>query len=163
MSDDGTAANFADMVNALPDGWARATGLRFVAATPDTVTAEVTIGPHHLQPYGIVHGGVYAGIVEALASIGAALNVMPQGKSAVGLDNHTCFVRACRAGTLHASAVPVTRGSRTHVWDVTIADDGGRLLATGRVRLLVLDATSEVAGGTLELLHGPATGPATAT
>ncbi len=151
MTDGVTPPNLAGMVNALPDGWARATGLRFVTATPDAVTAEVTIGPHHLQPYGIVHGGVYAGIVEALASIGAALNVMPHGKSAVGLDNHTCFVRACRAGTLHASAAPVTRGARTHVWDVTIADDAGRLLATGRVRLLVLDAASEVAGGTLEI------------
>ena len=146
--------DYAAMINDLPDGWARANGLRFLTATPDRLTAEMVVGPHHRQPYGLVHGGVYAGIVEALASIGAAINVMPHGKSAVGLDNHTCFVRACRGGTLHAAATPVTRGSRTHVWDVTIADDTGRLLATGRVRLLVLDAASEVAGGTLEVRPG---------
>jgi uncharacterized protein (TIGR00369 family) len=151
MTTDQASHDYADMVNALPDGWARATGLRFVTATLDALTAEVAIGPHHLQPYGLVHGGVYAGIVESLASVGAAINVMRDGKSAVGLDNHTCFVRACREGTLHATAVPVTRGSRSQVWDVTITDDRDRLLATGRVRLLVLDANSAVAGGTLAI------------
>lgn len=144
-------ADLTGMLNALPDGWARATGLRFTSATHDAVTAEVRIGPHHLQPYGIVHGGVYAGIVESLASVAAAVNVMPAGKSAVGLENHTCFVRACREGTLHAAATPVTRGSRTHVWDVTIHDDQQRLLATGRVRLMVLDSDSRVAGGSLAI------------
>lgn len=149
MSERGTNPNQADLINALPDGWARANGLRYLTASADVLTAELRIEPKHLQPYGLVHGGVYAGIVEALASLGAAINVMADGKSAVGLENHTCFVAACREGTLHARATPVTRGSRTHVWDVTIADDRARLLATGRVRLLVLEAASAVAGGSL--------------
>jgi hypothetical protein len=34
---------------------------------------------------------------------------------------------------------------------VTITDDLDRLLATGRVRLMVLDANSAVAGGTLAI------------
>lgn len=150
----GDDQDHAATINALPDGWARATGLRYTSATLDRLTAEVVIGPHLLQPYGIVHGGVYAGIVESLASVGAAINVMPQGKSAVGLENHTCFVAACREGTLHATATPVTRGARTHVWDVAIRDDRGKLLATGRVRLLVLDADSAVAGGSLQIRQG---------
>jgi uncharacterized protein (TIGR00369 family) len=146
--------DYAEFVNGLPDGWSKANGLRFLTARPDAVTAELTVGPQHLQPYGIVHGGVYAGIVETLASIGAAINVMPKGKSAVGLENHTCFVRACRAGTLHARGTPLVRGSRTQVWDVTITDDGDRVLATGRVRLMVLDSDSQVAGGTLGIRQG---------
>ncbi len=155
--DPDTQQDHTATLNGLPDGWARANGLRFVHATLDRIVAEVPIGPHHRQPYGIVHGGVYAGIVESLASVGAALNVAPRGMSAVGLENHTCFIRACRDGTLHATATPVTRGSRTHVWDVTIHDDGQRLLATGRVRLMVLDARSDVAGGSLEI-KAPRTG-----
>lgn len=151
MATPDSARGVIDTINALPDGWVRATGLRYVGATPDALTAELTIGPHHLQPYGIVHGGVYAGIVESMASVGAAIDVMPRGKSAVGLENHTTFVRACREGTLHARATPVTRGSRTQVWEVTITDDQGRLAATGRVRLMVLDATSAVSGGSLEI------------
>jgi uncharacterized protein (TIGR00369 family) len=139
------------VINAMPNGWGRAMGLRFVEAAPDTLTAEMAIGPQHRQPYGLVHGGVYAGIVEELASVAATLHVMPRGQRAVGLENHTCFVAACREGTLHARATPVTRGSRTHVWDVSITDGAGKLLATGRVRLLILDAQSTVAGGALAI------------
>jgi uncharacterized protein (TIGR00369 family) len=146
-----SSPDFLDVINRLPDGWVKANGLRFVGATPEAVTAEMVVGPQHLQPYGLVHGGVYAGIVESLASVGAAIDVMPHGRSAVGLENHTTFVRACREGTLHARATPVTRGLRTQVWEVTITDDAQRLIATGRVRLLVLDTDSAVAGGDLAI------------
>jgi uncharacterized protein (TIGR00369 family) len=151
MSNGEAGPNYVELINAQPDGWKRANGLRFLTASPDVLTAEMPIGPQHLQPYGIVHGGVYAGVVESLASIGAAIDVMPLGKSAVGLENHTSFIRACRGGTLHARATPIVKGARSQAWEVTIRDDEERVLAVGRVRLLVLDATSTVAGGTLEV------------
>jgi uncharacterized protein (TIGR00369 family) len=141
-------------VNDLPGGWERANGLRFLTASADGLTAELTVQSHHLQAYGLVHGGVYAGIVESLASFGATLSAMPQGKVAVGLENHTSFIRACREGTLHAEATPITRGSRTQVWEVVIRDDGQRVLATGRVRTLILDADSHLAGGDLSIKKG---------
>jgi uncharacterized protein (TIGR00369 family) len=143
--------DYGAMINGLPDGWVRANGLRFRTASAGGVTAELAIEAHHRQAYGLVHGGVYAGIIESLASVGAALSVLPDGKSAVGLENHTTFVRACRDGVLHAAATPLARGTRTQVWEVTIRDDAERVLATGRVRLLILDADSTVAGGNLTI------------
>ena len=52
---------------------------------------------------------------------------------------------------LIATGKPVTRGRRSHVWEVSVAEESGRLVATGRVRLLILDAGADVAGGKLEL------------
>jgi uncharacterized protein (TIGR00369 family) len=69
----------------------------------------------------------------------------------VGLENHTSFVRACRSGTLHARATPITRGSRSQVWDVVISNEQDQVVATGRVRMLVLDTDSAVAGGDLTI------------
>ncbi len=48
-------------------------GIHLVHATGDEVIAEMEIGPQHHQPYGIVHGGVHAGLIEAVTSVGAAL------------------------------------------------------------------------------------------
>ena len=139
--------DFAEIIEAASgDGWARAMGLKLVRATRDEVAAEMRILPCHLQAYGIVHGGVYAGIIESLASIGAAIHAMTEGKSAVGLENHTSFLRATREGTLHAVATPLSRGRRSPVWECAIRDDNQRLVATGRVRMLVLDAGAEIAG-----------------
>lgn len=136
----------AELSAAMNDGWMGAMSIRLVSATRDEVVAEVTLGPVHLQAYGIVHGGVHAGIIESIASIGAALNVMPRGHSVVGLENHTSFLRAVRSGTLRAVAKPLSRGRRSQVWEGSVHDDQGRLAATGRVRLLVLEPESQVAG-----------------
>ena len=127
-------------------GWTAVLGLRLVRATRDDVVAELTVTDAHLQPQGIVHGGVYATIIESLASIAASLNVVDDGKSVVGVENNASFLRAVRQGTLRACATPKHRGRSTHVWEVTIEDDERRLVATGRVRLLILDASPNAMG-----------------
>lgn len=139
---------------AMHDGWMGAMGIDVVKATRDEVIAELTVGPAHLQAYGIVHGGVHAGIIESIASIGAAICAMPDGRTVVGLENHTTFVRAVRSGKLRAVAKPLTRGRRSHVWEGSVYDEEGRLAATGRVRLLVLEPEAEVAGAKAGL-QGP--------
>ena len=103
--------------------------VRIVRASRDEVTAEIEVGPAHLQAYGIVHGGVHAGIIESIASIGAALDAMPHGRSVVGLENHTSFLRAVRGGKLHAVAKPLARGRRSQVWEGSVYDDQGKLAA----------------------------------
>ena len=116
-------------------------------ATPDEVRAELTIGPEHLQGYGIVHGGVHCGLIETLASIGAALVALPRHQSVVGLENSTSFVRAVRAGAkLHAVSTPITRGRKTQVWEARVLDETDQIVATGRVRLLCLEADQALAG-----------------
>lgn len=127
-----------NFLNRMP-GWVKETGITFLAATPDEVTCELEISEKHHQAYGIVHGGVHCGMVEALASLGAAIVAMPRGQRVVGLENSTSFVRAVRSGKLRGMARPVTRGRTSQVWEAWIRDEEGRLVAQGRVRLLCLD------------------------
>ncbi len=141
-----TQGDASEFLNQHLDGWAAAMGLRYVRAGRDEVVAELTVGPQHLQVYGIVHGGVHAGLVETLASIGAALDGLQRGQTAVGLENHTSFLRAVRGGILRGTARPLTRGRRSQVWEANVHDAEGHLVATGRVRVLCLDAGTEVAG-----------------
>jgi uncharacterized protein (TIGR00369 family) len=126
--------------------WAGATGIRIVSASRDEVVAELEVRPNHLQPHGIIHGGVHATVIETLASIGAAIDATRHGKTVVGLENHTTFLHAARSGTLRATALPLTRGRRSQVWETTIRDAEGKIVATGRVRLLVLEPEVQVGG-----------------
>ncbi|HEY1584769.1 MAG TPA: PaaI family thioesterase [Polyangia bacterium] len=132
------AEDFAAMVNAMPNGWVQAMGIVVTRATTDEVTCEWTVEDKHHQAYGIVHGGVHAGVVETLASIGAALVALPRGQRVVGLENNTSFIRAVRAGKLTATARPVTRGRSSQVWEAWIRDEQDQLVAQGRVRLLCI-------------------------
>jgi 1,4-dihydroxy-2-naphthoyl-CoA hydrolase len=131
----------------MPEGWLQAMGITITRATQDEVRAELTVGQEHLQGYGIVHGGVHCGLIETLASIGAALFALPNGQSVVGLENNTSFVRAVRAGAkLHAVSTPITRGRRTQVWEARVLDEDERIVAIGRVRLLCIESDQPLAG-----------------
>src|SRR5262249_61813861 len=128
-------------------------GFAFTRLTPDEVECEVRVGPHLVQPYGLVHGGVYSSIVETLASVGAAMYAMPRGQTTVGLENTTSFLRAVRSGKLTGVARPLHRGRATQVWEVEVRSDDGKLAATGRVRMLCLEAGAAVAGETVGIKH----------
>lgn len=149
---DGT--DFTAFANTQLGGFNTALGLRFLRVTVDEVVAEVPVGPHLLQPYGLVHGGVHASIVETLCSVGAAIHALPTGKTTVGLENSTSFLRATRSGRLVGRARPVHRGQRTQVWEVEIRDDADVLVATGRVRMMLLDEGAALAGKRVEVEPG---------
>jgi 1,4-dihydroxy-2-naphthoyl-CoA hydrolase len=116
-------------------------GMRDVAMGEDgALTAIVPVRPDLLQPFGLVHGGVYASIAETLASMGTFAGVHEQGMHAMGLSNSTSFLRPILDGTIHATARPFHRGRTTWLWDVEITDDEGRLCATTRMTIAVRPA-----------------------
>src|SRR5258708_32987612 len=90
--------DFAASFNAHAAGWVAAMNVRFVRATIDEVTAEIEIGPQHHQGYGIVHGGVYSGLIETIASVGAALWARQAVASGGRLENPTSVFHAARRG-----------------------------------------------------------------
>lgn len=137
------------MLNAARGGFEVAIGLTFTRASADEVEGELTVGPHLLQPYGLVHGGLYSSMIETLASVGAALVAMARGQTTVGLENTTSFVRAVRSGRLVGIARPLHRGRQTQVWEVEVRDGDGKMAATGRVRLLCLEPGAAIAGETV--------------
>lgn len=138
MSDD-----MAESMNRLP-GWTREMGLSILKASADEVTCEWKVTEKHHQPDGIVHGGVHCGVIETLASVGAAVVAFPRGQRVVGLENSTSFIRAVRSGKLIGTARPVTRGRTTQVWEAWIRDEQGTLVAQGRVRLLCVDQSRPI-------------------
>jgi 1,4-dihydroxy-2-naphthoyl-CoA hydrolase len=117
-------------------------GLELRELDEDRVTARVCVREALLQPMGIVHGGVYASIAEGICSIGTSVAVLADGKLAIGLSNHTTFLRPVRAGSIHATATPLHRGSTTWLWDVRFTDDKDRLCAVAQVTIAVRDRTA---------------------
>lgn len=116
-------------------------GLEWDELSPERVVAHIAVGEHLHQPYGIVHGGVYASIVETLGSVGAAIHVLEQGKIVVGVHNATDFLRAHREGRLTAVGTPLHTGRIQHLWQVVITREGDdAVVARGQVRLQVLEA-----------------------
>lgn len=114
-------------------------GLEIVEVGPESARARLTVRDEHKQPFGIVHGGVYAAIAEGLASIATASTVLPQGRSAAGMSNQTSFLRPVTGGVIEAVATRKHGGRMTWVWEVEMTDSEGRLCALSRMTIAVRD------------------------
>jgi 1,4-dihydroxy-2-naphthoyl-CoA hydrolase len=86
---------FVAKVNAMP-GWVREMGIVILAATPEEVSCEWQVSEKHHQGYGIVHGGVHCGVIETLASVGAAAVAHPRGQRV--LHSRRALGEAARPG-----------------------------------------------------------------
>jgi uncharacterized protein (TIGR00369 family) len=136
----------AERINQKLVGLDQTLGIQITTATADRVEASLVIDDRHRQVHGVVHGGVYATIVETLGSVGAFVAQGSDRTAVVGMENHTSFLRAVRSGTLKAIAVPLNRGRRTQLWEVRIETEEGKLAATGRLRSLCLEDGAVLAG-----------------
>lgn len=113
----------------------RAAGLELDEASPTHVTGHIDLGPEHHQPWGLVHGGVYATAVESAASIGASLAAREHGLTAVGVNNTTNFLRSMTTGRVTVDARPIQQGRTQQLWEVRVTDADQRLVVIGQVRL----------------------------
>jgi 1,4-dihydroxy-2-naphthoyl-CoA hydrolase len=124
-------------INEFLLGFDRLYGLELLECTDSEVHAQVVVLEHHKQPAGLVHGGVYASVAEAIASIATGMTVLEEGNVAMGMSNNTNFLRPVTAGTVHAHATRIHCGRTTWLWDVTFSDDDGRICALTRMTIAV--------------------------
>jgi len=129
----------AEELSAALQGFDKLYGLRLLAFSDTEVRAQVTVRDEVKQPAGLVHGGVYAAMAEAMASLATALAVLEDGRMAQGLSNSTSFLRPVTEGVVHAHAVRLHRGRTTWVWDVHFRDDADRMCAVTRMTIAVRD------------------------
>ncbi len=113
------------------------TGIEVTEISPDRAVGRIVIGPEHLQPYGLIHGGVHCTLAETLASLGAAFWAVEQGMAgAVGLSNKTDFIKGITEGVIVGEATPIHRGRTHQIWQIfNTREEDGKLLAQSQVRL----------------------------
>lgn len=114
-------------------------GVEQVAASAEKVVVRFTIDDRHLQPFGIPHGGIYCAVHESTASVAGQIWLGDRG-IVVGTNNSTDFLRQAKVGdTITVTATPIHRGRSQQLWHLDSADQDGRLIAQGQVRLANLD------------------------
>ena len=110
-------------------------GIALVECRPDRVVLTMPVAGN-TQPFGLLHGGANAVLVETAGSIGAAMHAGPDAM-VVGLDISVTHHRSAREGTVTAIATPLSLGRTVTSYEVQVRDDADRLLCTGRLTCLV--------------------------
>ncbi|KKO84622.1 PaaI family thioesterase [Corynebacterium otitidis] len=129
------SADELDVLNGQKVGLAGHLGIEFSALGPKAAAARLEVGREHLQPAGLVNGGVFASIGETVASVAGI--VRAGGVAVVGVNNDTNFIRSVRSGVIEATAEPIQLGRRTQLWRVDMRNED-RLAAQTILRTMVV-------------------------
>ena len=112
-------------------------GIEFLDYGKDFVEARMPVD-NKLQPMGLLHGGASLALAETIASGGSYLLVDPEKFDVLGLQVSGNHLSTVSDGTLHARAEIIHHGKTTHVWDVKIKSDQGKLISVTRVTIMVV-------------------------
>ncbi|HEY1237171.1 MAG TPA: PaaI family thioesterase [Solirubrobacterales bacterium] len=129
-----------DPTELFATGFAEEIGVEWIDFDPEGAHARLEVEPRHLQPHGVVHGGVYTSLAESLASAATYWAVREGGEIAFGMANSASFLRTISEGHVNATAKARQQGRTTWVWDVEMTDDEGRLCALSRMTIAVRPA-----------------------
>jgi len=91
----------------------------------------------HLQPFGIVHGGVVATLIDT-ATFWAAFLKLPETDGLVNVDLKLNYLQSVVRGRLTAKGTCVRSGSSICYSEAKIFDDRENLIAHGTSTLMVL-------------------------
>lgn len=113
-------------------------GIEFADIGHDELKATMPVDHRTRQPYGLLHGGASVVLAETLGSVASALVIDHDKYMCVGLEVNANHLRSARHGHVTATCKPVHLGAQTHVWDIRIHDDAGKLCCISRLTVAVL-------------------------
>lgn len=112
-------------------------GVELLSIDPDDTRARVPMREQLAQPFGIMHGGVYSGLVEGLCSLATAVAVWEEGRICVGQSINVSFLRPVSERHAEARARARHRGRTTWIWTADVLDAEERLCATATMTMAV--------------------------
>lgn len=113
-------------------------GIRFTELGDDYLEATMPVSNNTRQPYGLLHGGASAALAETVGSVASSLCIDNQKQICVGLEINCNHVRGKKEGWVTARATPLHIGASTHVWDIKIVDERGKLVCVSRLTVAIL-------------------------
>jgi 1,4-dihydroxy-2-naphthoyl-CoA hydrolase len=120
--------------------FAQVLGVKFLSATRECVTAEITVRDDLCTRPAVLHGGAIMAFADTLGACGTVLN-LPQGAGTTTIESKTNFLAPAAVGTkVIGECTALHRGKLTMVWQTRItAAEGGRLLAIVTQTQMVLE------------------------
>jgi 1,4-dihydroxy-2-naphthoyl-CoA hydrolase len=117
-------------------------GMRFSEIGPDYLRVTMPVNAHTHQPMGVLHGGASVALAETVGSTAANMCVDSTREVCLGQEINANHLRPISQGEVTATARPLHRGSRSHVWQIEIRDERERLICVSRITMAVVAAKS---------------------
>ncbi|MCW8796275.1 MAG: hotdog fold thioesterase [Chlorobium sp.] len=117
---------------------ARHLGIEMTEIGLDYMIAKMPVDHRTIQRIGIMHGGASLALAETVGSIAASYCIDRDNFFIVGQEINANHIRSVREGFVHAKATPLHLGKSSHVWDIRITNDDGKLVCVSRFTVAIL-------------------------
>jgi 1,4-dihydroxy-2-naphthoyl-CoA hydrolase len=113
-------------------------GIEFTEIGDDYIKATMPVDQRTHQPVGILHGGASVVLAETLGSIASSLIIDPEKFMAVGLEVNANHLRPVKSGLVTGICTPIHIGGKTHVWDIKMYDERGKMNCVSRLTVAIV-------------------------
>ncbi|MFP4288585.1 MAG: hotdog fold thioesterase [Bacteroidales bacterium] len=114
-------------------------GIEFTESGEDFLKAKMPVDQRTLQPMGILHGGASLALAETIGGA-ASYNLVDLNKyNVVGMQINANHIGSVSSGFVYAHATLLHKGTKTHVWDITITDQTGRKISVSRITNMIIE------------------------
>lgn len=113
-------------------------GIEFLELGDDFIRARMPVDRRTVQPFGVLHGGASVVLAETLGSVAANICV-ESDKKCFGIEINANHVNPASSGFVYGIVNPVHIGKTTHVWEIRITNEKGKLVCISRITLAVLE------------------------
>ncbi len=132
------AVSIPDLKSLTPATMGEHLGMEWEEIGPDFLKMKMPVDSRTLQPYGLLHGGASCALAETVGSVASALVIDTEKFICVGLEINANHIRGQRSGFVSATATPLHLGASTHVWDIKIHNEAGKLVCISRLTVAIL-------------------------
>ena len=113
-------------------------GIEWVEIGSNFMKAKMPVDHRTKQPYGFLHGGASCVLAETVGSVASVCVVDQKLFYCVGLEINANHIRSATEGYVTGTATALHLGKTTHVWDIKIVDDQGKLICVSRHTVAVI-------------------------
>lgn len=118
--------------------------IEYIDFGEDWVKASMPVTPRVHQPVGLLHGGATVALCESLGSGGSMLFVDDSEKQvAVGIEISANHVRSITKGMVYCTGRIIHRGRSTHIWEMRVEDEKGRLISFCKMTNMIVPRASK--------------------
>lgn len=113
-------------------------GIEFTEIGEDFLKATMPVDDRTRQPYGILHGGSSVVLAETLGSVASGMLIDTTKQIGVGLEVNANHLRPVKSGFVTGICKPLHIGGKTHVWDIRIYDNRGKMSCISRLTVAII-------------------------
>ena len=113
-------------------------GIRIKKIADGEVEAYMLVNEKTSRPDGMLHGGANLALAETLAGLGSMLLVDMNAFDVLGIQVNGNHTGVAKEGQVNAVAKIIHKGNQTHVWNVDVSNEDGKLISTARVTNMIV-------------------------